>query len=163
MVAVPVLSKKEIVNSVTLSFELPSPCALYLTSCEERELFNSVNNVPSALFIGSKRLQKKLKEKIDAVRNLGGRLLVPTIVLAEALDIAEKGRVDFDFDAMYRRIVEEPEFEIVGFSPEIFEVAVRLRDVKEIHDRIITATARFYRVGVLTKDKVINESGALEP
>jgi PIN domain nuclease of toxin-antitoxin system len=35
--------------------------------------------------------------------------------------------------------------------------------VKEIHDRIITATARFYRVGVLTKGKVINESGALEP
>jgi PIN domain nuclease of toxin-antitoxin system len=55
-------------------------------------------------FIGSKRLQKKLKEKIDAVRNLGGHLLVPTIVLAEALDIAEKGRVGFDFDAMYRRI-----------------------------------------------------------
>jgi len=77
--------------------------------------------------------------------------------------LQKKGRVDFDFDAMYRRIVEEPEFEIVEFSPEIFEVVVRLRDVKEIHDRIITATARFYRVGVLTKDKVINESGALEP
>ena len=46
-------------------------------------------------FTGSKRLEKKLKEKIDAVRNLGGRLLVPTIVLAEALDIAEKGRVGF--------------------------------------------------------------------
>jgi PIN domain nuclease of toxin-antitoxin system len=87
-------------------------------------------------FIGSKRLQKKLKEKIDVVRNLGGRLLVPTIVLAEALDIGEKGRVDFDFGAMYQKIVDEPEFEIVGFSPEIFEEVVRLKDVKEIHDRI---------------------------
>jgi PIN domain nuclease of toxin-antitoxin system len=114
-------------------------------------------------FIGSKRLQKKLKEKIDEARNLGGRLLVPTIVLAEALDIAEKGRVDFDFDTMYQKIVDEPEFEIIGFSPEIFEEVVRLKDVKEIHDRIITATARFYRVGVLTKDKVINESGTLKP
>ncbi len=114
-------------------------------------------------FIGSKRLQKKLKEKIDAVRNLGGRLLVPTIVLAEALDISEKGRVDFDFGAMYQKIAEEPEFEIVGFSPEIFEEVVRLKDVKEIHDRIIAATARFYRVGVLTKDNVINQSKALVP
>jgi PIN domain nuclease of toxin-antitoxin system len=114
-------------------------------------------------FTGSKRLQKKLKEKIDAVRNLGGRLLVPTIVLAEALDIAEKGRVDFDFDAMYTLIAKEPEFEIVGFGPEIFEEALRLKDVKEIHDRIITATAKFYRVGILTKDKIINESGTLEP
>lgn len=113
-------------------------------------------------FTGSNRLQKKLKDKIDTVRNLGGRLLVPTIVLAEALDIAEKKRVNFDFDAMYQRIVDEPEFEIVGFSPEIFEVAVHLKNVKEIHDRIIAATAMFYRVGVLTKDKVINESGDLE-
>ena len=85
------------------------------------------------------------------------------LVLAEALDIAEKGRVDFDFDGMYRLIGQEAEFEIVGFGPEIFEEALRLKDVKEIHDRIITATAKFYRVGILTKDKIINESGALEP
>jgi len=114
-------------------------------------------------FTGSKRLQKKVKEKIDAVRNLGGRLLVPTIVLAEALDIAEKGRVNFDFDAMYTLIGEEPEFEIVGFGPEIFEETLRLKNVREIHDRIITATAKFYRVGILTRDKIINESGTFEP
>lgn len=50
-------------------------------------------------FIGSKRLDQKLKNRIDEVRNQGGCLLVPTIVLAEALDIAEKGRVKFDFTA----------------------------------------------------------------
>lgn len=31
-----------------------------------------------------------------------GRLLVPIIVLAEALNIAEKGRVEFDFAEMTR-------------------------------------------------------------
>ncbi|NOR77017.1 MAG: PIN domain-containing protein, partial [Methanophagales archaeon] len=51
-------------------------------------------------FIGSKRLKRKLKEKIEEVRNAGGRLLVPTIVLAEALAIAEKGKVKFDFQDM---------------------------------------------------------------
>jgi len=48
-------------------------------------------------FIGSKHLHKKLGEKIDIIRNQGGCLLVPTIVLAEALYIAEKRRVEFDF------------------------------------------------------------------
>src|SRR4030043_1355284 len=113
-------------------------------------------------FIGSKRLQKKLKEKIDEARNLGGRLLVPTIVLAEALDIAEKGRVEFEFNRMYRLIVEEPEFEIIGFGFEIFEEAMKIKGVKEIHDRIIVASAKFYEVGVLTKDKIINNSGEVE-
>jgi len=110
-------------------------------------------------FIGSKRLYKKLREKIDAIRNQEGRLLVPTIVLAEALDIKEKGRVEFDFNEMYRLIKEDPGFEIVGFGFEIFDEATRIKEVKEIHDRIIVATAKFYQVGILTKDKIISGSG----
>lgn len=113
-------------------------------------------------FIGSKRLHKKLKEKIDAIRNRGGRLLVPTIVLAEALDISEKKRVDFDFAEMYRLIKEEAGFEILGFGSEIFDGTLCLKEVKEIHDRIIVATAKFYQVGILTKDKIINDSGEVE-
>ena len=113
-------------------------------------------------FIGSKRLHKKLKEKIDAILSRGGRLLVPTIVLAEALDISEKKRVDLDFAEMYRLIKEEAGFEIVGFGSEIFDVTLRLKGVKEIHDRIIVATAKFYQVGILTKDKIINDSGEVE-
>ncbi len=31
-------------------------------------------------FIGSKRLTLRLKDRIDEVRNQGGRLLIPTIV-----------------------------------------------------------------------------------
>lgn len=53
-------------------------------------------------FIGSRRLRVELKERIDETRRQGGRLLVPTIVLAEALGVAEKGRVIFDFAEMYR-------------------------------------------------------------
>lgn len=53
-------------------------------------------------------------------------MLIPTIVLAEALDVAEKGRVEFDFAEMYRLILEEPEFEIVGFGPEVFEETMQI-------------------------------------
>lgn len=113
-------------------------------------------------FIGSSRLHKELRKRIDKTRKEGGLLLVPTIVLAEALDIAEKGRVEFDFQEMYRLIKEEQEFEIVGFSFDIFDEATRIKEIKEIHDRIITATARFYNVGVLTKDKIISDSGEVE-
>lgn len=33
---------------------------------------------------------------------------------------------------------------------------------QEIHDRIIVATARFYRAGLLTKDRIVRESGEVE-
>lgn len=110
-------------------------------------------------FTGSKRLCKELKEKIDALRHEGGCLLIPTVVLAEALDIAEKGKVEFEFSEMYKLIKEEPEFEIVGFGSEIFDELINVKKIKEIHDRIITATAKFYEAGILTKDKIISESG----
>ncbi len=101
-------------------------------------------------FIGSKRLKRAAKQAIEECRRQGGRLLVPTIVLAEALDIAEKQRVHFDFAQMYRLIQEEPGFEIIGFNPEIFSEVVRIKRVKEIHDRVIVATARFYGAGIRT-------------
>ena len=110
-------------------------------------------------FIGSKRLHKKLIDTIDSVRNKDGRLLIPTIVLAEALDIAEKFRVEFDFDEMYRLIQKYAEFEIVGFDVEVLGEAMKIKKIKEIHDRIIVATAKFYGAGVLTKDRIISDSG----
>jgi len=112
-------------------------------------------------FIGSKRLKRKLKEKIEEVRNAGGRLLVSTIVLAEALAIAEKGKVDFDFQDMYQLIKNEPEFEIISFTTEILEEVMHTK-IPEIHDRIIVATANFYRAGIITKDKLIRESREVE-
>lgn len=111
-------------------------------------------------FIGSKRLKGGLKEKIDEVRRRGGRLLVPTIVLAEALAIAERDKVEFDFQRMYQLIKDEVEFEIVSFTSEILEEAMRIK-MPEIHDRIIVATAKFYKAGILTKDRIILESEEL--
>ena len=81
-------------------------------------------------FTGSARLKKKAREVIDDCRNRRGKLLIPTIVLSEALDIAEKGKAEFDFAKMYKLIQTEAEFEMKG--------------IEEIHDRIIAATARFY-------------------
>ena len=110
-------------------------------------------------FIGSRRLKSEAREAIDGCRVMGGKLLVPTIVLSEALDIAEKGKVEFDFEEMYRLIREDPSFEITGFTPEIFDETIRVKGIKEIHDRIISATARFYGVGVITRDRIIKDSG----
>ena len=128
----------------------------------EGEIYVLDTHVLIWYFVGSKRLQQRLKERIDEVRNQGGRLLVPTIVLAEALDIAEKGKVKFDFTKMNQFICTEPEFEVISFTLEILEEAIRVKEIKEIHDRIIVASARFYQAGIMSKDRVIHESGEVE-
>lgn len=109
-------------------------------------------------FTGNKRLPDDLKMTIDQVRQQGGRILVPTIVLAEALVVAVKGRVVFDFDHLYTQIQTEPEFRIVSFDADIFAETLRIQKIPEIHDRIIAATARFYGANLLTKDGIIRLS-----
>jgi len=106
-------------------------------------------------FIGSNRLSKETKALIDEVRISRGRLLIPTIVLAESLDIAEKGKVKFDFQKMYQIINAEPEFEIVGFNREIFEETMHTKNIPDIYDRIIVATANYYNAGIITKDRIV--------
>jgi len=113
-------------------------------------------------FIGSRRLESKAIEAIDKCRFSGGKLLVPTIVLSECLDIAEKGKVQFDFNKMYQLIKDDPGFEIISFTVEIFDETVRIKAIKEIHDRIISATARFYDTEIITKDGIIKHSGEVE-
>lgn len=113
-------------------------------------------------FTGSKKLSRKAKEVIDDCISNGGELLVPTIVLSEALDIAEKRKVEFDFQKMYQVINDNPVFQIIGFGASIFDETLKIRDIQEIHDRIIVATAKFYSVDIITKDRIIRSSGEVE-
>ena len=113
-------------------------------------------------FTGSKKLSNRTREVIDDCISRGGKLLVPTIVLSEALDIAEKRKVEFDFRGMYQLISDNPVFEIIGFGASIFDETLDIRNIQEIHDRIIVATARFYSAGIITKDKIIRASGEVE-
>lgn len=118
-------------------------------------------------FVGSDRLPEAFKEEIDRVRRSGGRVLVPTIVLSEALYISEKEREVssdreqlLDFDSLYESVLDGNGFEIVGFGQGVLEEAMILRDVPELHDRIIAATGRFYGADILTIDPEIKRSGS---
>lgn len=106
-----------------------------------------------------------MKEEIDRIRRLKGRILVPTIVLSEALYIAEKerdvsqaGEEILDFEALYDEVAEDVGFEIVGFGRGVLEEAIETTSVPELHDRIITATARFYDAEILTDDPEVDPS-----
>ncbi|MBK8985817.1 MAG: PIN domain-containing protein [Chloroflexi bacterium] len=133
-----------------------------MTSQPEQSLYVLDTHILIWYFSGNTRLSEALKDLIDSARRRGGRLLVPTIVLAEALNIAEKGKVALDFAELYRLVQSEPEFEIVGFGSEVFEKTMQIQDVREIHDRIITATASYYGAGVLTQDQVIRASSEVD-
>lgn len=82
-------------------------------------------------------------------------ILVPTIVLAELLYIAERKKVPVSLAEILKRISSGGGFRVVPFDFLVFETMRRLPKSLEIHDRIIVATAQAYRAKVISKDAQI--------
>ena len=103
---------------------------------------------------GSVRLTRRAKDAIDRAVESEDRLIVPTIVLAEAWDMDRKRRGDFaPFDQVLR-MVRYMNMSVMNFDMELVR---RLRDPaleslrsvyrlwSDIHDMIIMATALIAR------------------
>lgn len=82
-------------------------------------------------------------------------IFVPTIVLVESLDVIEKKRVAYDFDLVLQSIQDNENYIIWDLDLEVVTQVVKIRNVPELHDRIIVAIARLCDAGLITKDGMI--------
>ena len=86
--------------------------------------------------------------------------VIPTIVLAEVMYISERGRTGLDFGEIVDRLQNSRNFRIASFDMRIL---VRMPDLTifELHDRIIVATAQSLGAQLMTRDRVIRDSGVV--
>jgi hypothetical protein len=82
-------------------------------------------------------------------------------VLAECFYLVEKGKIDFNFDDLLKRIEMGKNFISTSFD---FQVVTLLPEIKigELHDRIIVATAKILNARLITRDRKIKEAGIVE-
>lgn len=90
------------------------------------------------------------------------QVLVPTLVLAEITHIAKKKTVKVGIDEVWKRIEQGDGFAVVPFDVVIFRTMLQLPDEWELHDRIIGATAQYYKAKLITKDEVLSDAQELE-
>lgn len=93
-------------------------------------------------------------EQCEAGENI---IFIPTIVLAEALAIFEKKRVLFNFKALFRKINGSENFMLISLDYPILEEMMTLKEIPEIHDKIIVSTAKYLKVPIITKDKILRK------
>jgi PIN domain nuclease of toxin-antitoxin system len=114
---------------------------------------------------GNSRLSEKAKAIICAVNS---QLIIPAIVLAEAVWMVEKGRTSIPDPKDIFYIVEaDPRVVIYPFDRDVIEMTMKLSAIDEMHNRQILATALILEnkgevVQLLTCDENIIES-ALVP
>jgi PIN domain nuclease of toxin-antitoxin system len=105
----------------------------------------------------------RLSAAAAAALDEGERILLPSICLVEIFYLAEKGRLD---PAVVPRILAELENPAtkLHLAPLDLGVVLSLQDISRLQvpdmpDRIIAATALYYRVPLVTCDRKIRACG----
>ena len=80
-------------------------------------------------------------------------IFIPSIVVAEALSVFDKKRISFNFKKLFKQINDSENFVLVALDYPILQKMVDLKDIPELHDKIIVSTAMYLNLPIITKDK----------
>jgi PIN domain nuclease of toxin-antitoxin system len=89
-----------------------------------------------------------------------GIMIVPSIVLAEIMFIAKKGRITLTFEETLEKIEEYENFQIAPLDTDILKRTDKIEVELEMHDKLIVATSVHYNATLITKDEKIANSNA---
>ena len=101
----------------------------------------------------SPRLSDLARRLMDSIDEGGAELIVPTIVLAEALHVSERRNPGVSFDEVMTYISDMPTAVVAALDLPVIRETRRLSPSLEMHDRIIAATARLYGARLISRDR----------
>ena len=106
-------------------------------------------------FTDSPRISPKAAEIFSGCEKGERIIFVPSIVIAEALSIFDKKRVSFDFKRLFKKINESENFRLIALDYPILQKMVSLKDIPELHDKIIVSTAKYLNLPIITRDEIL--------
>jgi hypothetical protein len=89
-------------------------------------------------------------------------IFIPSIVIAECLSIFEKKRVSFNFENLFKGIHASENFILIALDYPILQKMIAIRDVPELHDKIIVSTAKYLKLPIITKDEILQNLSSVK-
>ena len=108
-----------------------------------------------------KRLSRKAKSILDAL-DADTHIYISTLVLAEIVELEDKGRTNIKYDVVMQYLQNNPRYTIIDVTIDIVEAAKRLQGAAELFDRLIAATAIFLEAKLITHDAVLSSLKNIE-
>jgi PIN domain nuclease of toxin-antitoxin system len=108
-------------------------------------------------FTNSPKISQPASEIFEKNEKGENVIFIPTIVVAEALSIFDKKRISFDFKRLFKKIIDSENYIIIPLDIPILQKLVELKDIPELHDKIIVSTAKYLNSPLITKDKFLRE------
>ena len=104
-------------------------------------------------FADSPKISPKATDLFDKCEKGEITIFIPSIVVAEALSVFDKKRISFNFKKLFKQINDSENFVLVALDYPILQKMVDLKDIPELHDKIIVSTAMYLNLPIITKDK----------
>jgi PIN domain nuclease of toxin-antitoxin system len=109
-------------------------------------------------FTEDARLSKKAIKAFEGTIK-EGTVVVPAVVLAEIMYISKRGKIALTFEETLKKIEEYENFDIAPLDINILKTADRIETDMEMHDKLIVATALYYKARLITRDEQIKKAG----
>ncbi len=121
---------------------------------------NSVADTHAILwwFTDNPKLGSKAVQIFQKCERGEGIIFIPSIVIAEALSIFDKKRITFDFRKLFTKITRSENYVIISLDVSILQKMIDLKNITELHDKIIVSTAKHLNLPLITKDSVLRNT-----
>lgn len=107
-------------------------------------------------FTADARLPSQVRDLLLVAEKGEFEIVIPMIVMAEALAVIERGRSPLAIDNLLARVQGLPTFNVAAFDMDAFREMLNLPKELELHDRAIAATARLYGARLLSRDQALS-------
>ena len=116
------------------------------------------DTVAIIVYLEKRRLGNDSQLIFDSAENSNTIIHIPAIVFAEILYLAEKQRIKANLQDLKNLLQINSNFSESPLTQTIIETAEQITDIPELHDRLISATARHQMLELITTDVKIQNS-----
>ena len=116
------------------------------------------DTVALIVYLEKRRLGATSQLIFDSAENSNTIIHIPAIVFAEILYLAEKQRISANLKDVKNLLQTNSNFRECPLTQTIIENAEQITDIPELHDRLISATARHLKLELITTDAKIQNS-----
>jgi predicted nucleic acid-binding protein len=105
-----------------------------------------------------RRLGGDGKSIFEKAENGKASLWIPAMAMAELCYLSEKKRIETNLSQLRAYMQKHDSIKTAPVSEQVVETAFQIRDIPELHDRIIAATAIVHNSILITNDPTIAAS-----
>ncbi len=109
-------------------------------------------------YLGKRKLPISVKQLFQNADVGLTKIFIPSIVFVEIGYLFEKGRIDVSLSDVLEHISAFSNYFEKSLSIEVIVESYTITDIPELHDRLISGTAKFLNLELITNDPIIQAS-----